>query len=241
MVYAALNRSLAIAKTLGDAQQQCQLLVPLYLVYTRDREFRAALNYTKDGVETAKVPGDPTAVAVSHTLKGIALHFTGDLGAARTELETALRLDTGAQWSNPVFLASGHQIWAATTLSRVLCLQGHPARAIDQALQTLERAAALDESLNFALHWSWSVFLWSGDLERCVQHMDWFISRTETSSLGPNRVIAHCMKAALAIERGNAEEGVEILQRCQDQVYPATYELHTELHMRLVEGFTAMG
>jgi hypothetical protein len=49
------------------------------------------------------------------------------------------------------------------------------------------------------------------------------------------------MKAALAIERGNAEEGVEILQRCQDQVYPATYELHTELHMRLVEGFTAMG
>jgi hypothetical protein len=39
-VYVALNRSLAIAKALSDVQQQCQLLVPLHLVYTRNREFK---------------------------------------------------------------------------------------------------------------------------------------------------------------------------------------------------------
>ena len=241
VVFDALNRSLTIAKALGDPQQQCQLLVPLHLVYTRNREFRAALDYTTGGVEIAKILGDPTAVAIARTLKGIALHFTGDLSAARTELETALRLDTGVQWSNPVFLASGHQIWAGITLSRTLWLQGHPAQAVDRALQTIERAAALDESLNIALHWCCSVFLWSGDLERSKQHVDWFISRTETFSMGPNRIVGQGMRAALAIGRGDAQEGVESLQRCLEQLHPGTYELHTELHMWLIEGFTATG
>lgn len=239
-VYATLNRSLAIAKALSDAQHQCQLLVPLHLVYTRNREFKVALDYTRDGVETAKILGDPTTIAMARTLNGIALHFVGDLDGARTELEAALRLDPGAQWSNPVFLASGHQIWAGTTLSRILWLQGYPAQAVDQALQTIERATALDESLNFALHWCCSVFLWSGDLERSNEHVDRFISRTETFSMGPNRIIGEGMRAARAILRGDALEGVESLQRCLEQLHPETYELHTELHMWLIQGFTAI-
>jgi tetratricopeptide (TPR) repeat protein len=202
---------------------------------------QTALNYTTDGVEIAEVLGDTTAIAIARTLKGIALHFTGELEAARIELEAAQRLDTGAQWSNPIFLASGHQIWADIALSRTLWLQGHPAQAIDRAVRTIERAAALDESLNLALHWCSSVFLWSGDLERSKQHVDWFVSNTETFSMGPNRTIGQGMRAALAIERGDAQEGVESLQRCLEQLHPGTYELHTELHMWLIEGFTAIG
>ena len=240
-VYVALNRSLAIAKALSDVRQQCQLLVPLHLVYTRNREFKTALNYTTDGVEIAEVLGDATAIAIARTLKGIALHFTGELDAARIELEAALRLDAGAQWSNPVFLGSGHQIWAAIALSRILWLQGHPAQAIDRAVRTIEQAATLDDSLNLALHWCCSVFLWSGDLERSKQYVDWFVSNTETFSMGPNRAGGQGLRAALAIERGDAQEGVESLQRCLEQLHPGTYELHTELHMWLIEGFTAIG
>jgi len=241
VVYEALNRSLAIAKALNDVQQQSQLLVPLHLVYTRNREFKTALDYTTGGVEIAEALGDTNAIAIARTLKGIALHFTGELEAARMELEAAQRLDTGAPWATPIFLATGHQIWADIALSRTLWLQGHPAQATDWALRTIQRAAALDESLNLALHWCSSVFLWSGDLGRSKQHVDWFVSNTETSSMGPNRTIGQGMRAALAIQRGDAHEGVESLQRCLEQLHPGTYELHTELHMWLIEGFTVIG
>ena len=35
-------------------------------------------------------------------------------------------------------------------------------------------------------------------------------------------------------------EGVESLQRCLEQLHPGTYELHTELHMWLILGFTTI-
>jgi predicted ATPase/DNA-binding winged helix-turn-helix (wHTH) protein len=237
---AALNRSLAIAKGLGDAQQERQLLAPLHLFYTRNREFNTALSYATNGVELATSLGDSSVVALAHTLKGISLHFTGQLGDAREELETALRHDAVAQSANPVFLASGHRIWAGTALARTLWLQGYPAQAIERALRTIEEAATLDESLSFALHWSSSVFLWAGDI--CAeQNVDRYISRVETFAMGPNLAIAHGIRAGLAIQRGDAKYGVENLQRCLEKLHPGTYELHTELHLALIQGFIAIG
>jgi len=240
-VLAALNRSLAIAKTLGDVQQQRHLLVPLHLVHTRSREFNTALDCAANGVQIAESLGDSTDIALARTLKGISLHFTGKLGDARAELEAALQHDPGAQWANPIFLASGHHIWAGIALARTLWLQGHSAQAVNNVLQTIEEATTLDTSLSVALHWGTSVFLWAGDLERTRHHVDWFISRTETSTLGPSLTIGQGMRAALAIQRGDAKEGVESLQRCLEKLHPGTYELHTELNMALIRGLAAIG
>jgi predicted ATPase/DNA-binding winged helix-turn-helix (wHTH) protein len=241
VVRAALNRSLAIARALGDVQQQRQLLVPLHLFHARNREFNTALNFATNGVEIAETLGDSAGIALARTLRGISLHLAGNLGDARAELEAALQHDPGAQWSNPVFLGSGHHIWAAIALARTLWLQGHPAQAVDRALRTIEEAARLDVSLSFTLHWGSSVFLWVGDLPSAKQHVDWFISRTETFSMGPDLTIGLGMRAALAIQRGEAEDGVESLQRCLEKLYPGTYELHTELDMALIQGFAAVG
>ena len=241
---AALNRSLTIAKSLGDAQQQRELMVPLHFFHTRNREFNTALSYASSGVELASRLGNSTDIALARTLRGISLHFTGELAEARTELETALRQGRGEesfQWDNPVFLASGQRIWAGTALARTLWLQGYPAQAIDLALRTIDEAAKLDESLNFALHWGSSVFLWSGDIPRAKHHVDWHISRAETFALGPNLTIGHGIRGALAIRRGDAKDGVESLQRSLEKLHPDTYELHTELHMALVQGFIATG
>lgn len=238
---AALNRSLSIAKTLGDAQQQCQLVVPFHFFHTRNREFTIALKYATDGVVVAKTLGDSTGIAITRTLRGISLHFTGELSEARTELEAALRYDHGAQWSNPIFLASGHHIWAGTALARILWLQGHPAQAVDHAIRTIEESAALDASLSLALHWCSSVFLWAGDVERTKHYVDWYVSHTETYSMGRNNTVAHGMRAALAIQRGDVKDGVESLQRCLEKLHPGTYELHTEMNISLIRGFVAMG
>ena len=240
-VLAALHRSLTIAETLGDVQQQRQLLVPLHLVLTRNREFNRALDCTANGVRNAEILGDSTDIALARTLKGISLHFTGKLGDARSELESALQHDSGAQWSNPIFLASGHHVWAGIGLARTLWMQGHPTQAVNLALRTIEEARTLETTLSFTLHWISSVFLWSGDFERTKHHVDWFISRTETSSLGPNNTFGQGMRAALAIHRGDVKEGVESLQRCLEKLHLWKYELHTELHISLITGLAAIG
>ena len=242
VVLTTLNRSMTIAKALGKTQQQIQLLVPLHLFHTRNRAFNTALNFATDGVELAVGQGDSTSIALARTLKGISLHFTGELGDARAELEAALRHDPGAQWANPIFLASGHHIWAGTALARTLWLQGYPAQAVDRAVRTIDEAAKLeDTSLSLALHWGSSVFLWTGDTHRAKHHVDWYISRTETFSMGPNVTVAHGIRAALAIQRGDIRDGIESLQRCLEKLHPGTYELHTELHLALIQGFIAIG
>jgi predicted ATPase/DNA-binding winged helix-turn-helix (wHTH) protein len=238
---AGLIRSLTIAQSLDDTQQQRQLLVPVHLFHTRAREFNAALSYATNGVELAVNFGDPTGIALARTLKGIALHFSGELNDARAELEAALRHDPNVPWANPVFLASGHRIWAGTALARTLWLQGSPAQAADCVLRTIEESAKLEESLSFALHWGSSVFLWAGDMQRAKHHVDWYIARAETFAMGPNLTIAHGIRASLAIRRGDAKDGVENLQRCLEKLHPGTYELHTELHMALIQGFIAIG
>ena len=240
VAHAALNRSLTIAKALGDAQQERQLLAPLHFFHTRNREFNTALSYATNGVELAKSLGDSNVIGLAHTLRGISLHFTGQLGEARAELETALRHDPFAQWANPVFLTSGHRIWAGTALARTLWLQGYPAQAIERAVRTIEAATTLDESLSLALHWASSVFLWAGDV-RAKQHVDRYISRAEAFSMGPNIAIGHGIRAALVIQRGDAKDGVENLQRCLEKLHPGTYELHSELHLALIQGFIAIG
>jgi len=122
-----------------------------------------------------------------------------------------------------------------------LWLQGYPAQAVGTAIRTIEEAAKLDESLSLALHWSSSVFLWARDLQRAKHYVDWYTSRAETNSLGPNLTVARGIGAALAIQRGDAREGVENLQRCLEKLHPETYELHTELHLALIQGFIALG
>jgi len=238
---AALNRSLTIAKSLGDVRQQRQLLPPFHFFHTRNREFNTALSYATSGVELAVSFGDPTGIALARTLKGIALHFSGELSDARAELEAALRHDPSVPWANPVFLASGHRIWAGTALARTLWLQGSPAQAVDRALRTIEEAAKLEESLSLALHWGTSVFLWAGDIQRAKHHVDWHVSRAETFAVGPHLTIAHGIRASLAIRRGDTKDGVESLQRCLEKLHPGTYELHTELHVALIQGFIAIG
>jgi tetratricopeptide (TPR) repeat protein len=240
VAHAALNRSLAIAKALGNSQQELQLLAPLHFFHTRNREFNTALSYATNGVELARSVGDPTVIALAQTLRGISLHFTGQLGDARAELETVLRRESVAPWANPVFLASGHRVWAGTALARTLWLQGYPDQARQRALLTIEEATISDESLSLALHWGSSVFLWAGDV-RTKQYVDRYISRVETFSMGPNLTIGHGIRAALAIQQGDVKYGVEDLQRCLEKLHPETYELHTELHLALIQGFVAIG
>ena len=68
------------------------------------RRFQAALDYAKRSSSVAATVGDPTLSRLAHSLLGISLHLTGDLGAARAELEAALQHGPGPERTSMIYL-----------------------------------------------------------------------------------------------------------------------------------------
>jgi hypothetical protein len=180
---------------------------------------------------------------LAHCLTGMSLHYMGDIGGARVELEAALRQGPGSQRTRTIYLGFDYYNWAAIALARTLWLQGHPAQAVERACQTVKDAERMDHpvALTMVLHWAASVFLWIGDLANAEKHIDWFISRAETHALGPYLAVGRGLKGELAIRRGDAKGGVEGVQGCLEKLHAARYELLTSpFNISIVRGLAAM-
>ena len=162
----ALNGSFAIAKRIGDAVTEVKVMAPLVMFHLRIGDFRTALEYGRRAAAISKELADPGPLALAHSLLGISLTHTGDLGLARAELEAAQR-ERALRYDEESYLGfDGHDL-AGVFLARTLWLQGYPAQAVAHTKRTVEQAALVDHpvTLSIALVWAVSVFLWVGDLE----------------------------------------------------------------------------
>jgi tetratricopeptide (TPR) repeat protein len=241
---AAFERSFAIAEEHRDAHSQMQLLGPLHLFHFRTADFRTSLQYARRSAAVARIIGDPSAIGLAHCLSGVSLHYMGDLDRARVELEAALEQAPDSARIPTIYLGFDCYNWAGIPLARNLWLQGYPAQALERVCQTVKDAERVDHpvTLTIVLHWAASVFLWIGDLANAEKHIEWFSSRAETHSLGPYLAVGRGLKAVLAIRRGDAEKGIEILRDCLEKLHTARYELlTTAFNISLVQGLASMG
>ncbi len=242
--HVALSRSLAIAEERGGAIDQVRLLGPLNMFHLRTGEFKAALHHARRCSAIAGTVEDSVAVALAHSVLGISLHLSGDLGGARRELEAALRHAPREQRTTTAYLGFEGKSLAGAVLARTLWLQGQPAQAVERARQTVEDAACMDHplTLSIALIWAVSVLLWTGDLRGAEQCVDRLISCAESNSLTPHLLVGHGFKGELAIRRGDAGSGVESLRSCLEELHAAPYELlTTAFNVALVQGLAALG
>ncbi len=240
----AFTRSLAIADDKGDLADQMLLLGPLHMFHFRRGEFKISLRYAQRIATVAATAGDPDAQAVAHCLSGISLHVMGELDAARLELETSLRAEPVSYRNHILLLGFDYYIWAGMALGRTLWLQGHAEQAIARIRASIESAERLDHpvTLSMALHWAAAVYLWVGDLDTAEIHIDWFLSRAETHSLGPYLGVARGLKGELAVRRGSSERGVEMLDSALKRLHAIRYELvSTSLRLALAEGLADLG
>jgi predicted ATPase/DNA-binding winged helix-turn-helix (wHTH) protein len=241
---AALNRSFAIAEERGGSIDQLRLLGPLNMFHLRTGDFKTALHHARRCSAIAATIQDSVPSALVHSILGISLQLGGDLDSARAELEAALRREPRSQRTTTIYLGFEGKSLAGAILARTLWLQGHPVQAMERARQTIKDAAAMDHSLTLciALIWGISVFLWTGDLKSAEEHADWLISRSESHSLAPYREVGRGFEGELAIRRGNAKGGVEILQGCLEKLHSMPHELlTTQLNISLVQGLAASG
>ncbi|TIX55744.1 MAG: transcriptional regulator, partial [Mesorhizobium sp.] len=240
----ALNRSLAIADRRGDALDQLQILGPLQMFHLRKGEFKVALRYAERCTVIAATLEDSVSITLAHSLMGISLHLSGELGRAQTALEAALRCGPRSDRTTTNYLGFDGRILAGAILARTLWLQGYPDRAVERALLTVEDAEVLNHplTLSIALVWAISVLLWVGDLVRAEEHIDRLFSSAEFHSLGPYLALGRGFKGELAIRRGDAGSGVESLRSCLAELHAAPYELlTTPLNISFAQGLAATG
>ncbi|MGD0108556.1 MAG: winged helix-turn-helix domain-containing protein [Rhodopila sp.] len=240
----ALTRSLAIAEEREDALTQMRLLSPLYILHTRSGNFYEAKRYSERASAISRTILDPAAVAFGDCCVGVALFYVGELAGSRVALEEALRAGPGSQRSSIKNFGFDYYNLSSVGLGLTLWLLGHPAQAVERARQAVRDAAGMDRqvALSIVLMWAICVFLWAGDLQSAEEHTDWFISRAESHSLAPYIAIGRGFKGELAIHRGNAKTGVEILQACLVDLHAVRYQaLITPFSSSLAQGLAATG
>ena len=161
---------------------------------------------------------------------------------ASTELEAAINCPE--RHRTTTVYGFDHHNRACITLARTLWLQGHPAKAVALARQTVDEAAQMDHpvTLCIALIWAVSVFLWSGDLEGAERNIDRFISHARSRSMEPYLAVGRGVKGELAIRRGETKSGVESLRECLEELHAARYELlTTAFNISLIQGLLNAG
>jgi hypothetical protein len=172
----ALNRSFAIAEEHGDALDQLRLLGPLNMFQSAHRRFQTALHYAKRCSAIAGTVEDSVA-ALAHSILGISLHLSGDLGGARAELEAALRMSRAPSGPRRSISASRAKFsrrypGEEPVVARPSRSGGGTRTSDDQGRRRMDHSL----TLSIALIWGISVFLWTGDLESAEEHIDWLIS-----------------------------------------------------------------
>src|SRR5262249_48677604 len=108
----------------------------------------------------------------------------------------------------------------------------------------IEDAQHIEHSvtLSIALRHAALLFLWIGDLQTAEEVIDWYTLNARSHSLGPQIAVGRGFEAALAIRRGDAQRGVEILQRCMEELRAARYEMMTSaFNIALAQGLGTTG
>lgn len=240
---AALSRSLTIAEANGDLAYQAGLLNMQHMFHGRSGNFKASLGYAQRAKAIAERTDNLAIKAVAHAALGRCLQFVGDLEESRAELENLVQM-MAASPGGSIFLDYDPHYRSSLALGRTLWLLGYPAQAVHWTKVAVGASEASGHSaaLALVLAGAGSIYLWAGDLEAALQHIDRSLSLAETNGMAPLMAIGRCRQAQLMIHRGEVEEGVKALQVALGPIHASRHELlTTEFNIDLALGFAALG
>jgi predicted ATPase/DNA-binding winged helix-turn-helix (wHTH) protein len=236
----ALERALAIARSLDDPADQLRLLTVQNLYFIRAANIGAA---RANALEFAGLSRRDEAASdvVAELMLGITEHFLGNQSAAIDQVGRGLQ-----RAATSTFRPYGqHALMRANIVYvRALWMGGFPDRALAHAKRTIEAAESSGKALNicFSRLYTAPVFLWRGDLdaaregiERAITHPNW-----------PSLVAMHDGKMALQgtlwLREGDIERAVATLQAGATTMRANGQTLLLSIAVcSLTEGLAAMG
>lgn len=255
--FAALNRSIAIAREQNDPINQLMLLAPLHVLNLRTANFRKAMTYAEQADALARASADRSCVDLSRILLGFSFHFAGDLARARHELQSALQHksvsvpprhdQTGTKLMDDAMAAPILVMaWAAapSALARTLWLQGDPVAALHYVDQTIADAARASHPATqvVAVMYAISVLIWNGDLDKADDLTATLLAIARSHDLPSHIALARCFEGQLAIARGDHAQGLDLLQDSLHDLRRRSYGLlNTSFDISVVEALVAIG
>ncbi|MDB5977701.1 MAG: transcriptional regulator [Nevskia sp.] len=239
-----LERSLEIAKDLGEKYCQLRIIGSLIIYYYRRGELAAALDMARSSAVVAGSTGNEEMVGLSDWFMGIALHFIGSQAEAILYCEVASR--PLHRTSRNYIVGYGlydHRIRALAGLARSLWLSGFHRRGVEEAEKTIAEAIELGHPVTIcvALTWAGQVFTWNGDWSRAESIVADLLRYATQYSLMPHAAVSRILLGELRIGQGRVTEGIEHLSASL-ALMSGSYQVSTALNQcALAEGLLMLG
>jgi hypothetical protein len=169
-------------------------------------------------------------------------HLLGDQVSAELRARRALNPPPRSQSTTILYFGFDHRIRALIVLARSLWLLGRADDALRVAADALRDAALVAQPTTVAISliYTFSVYLWSGDLDAAERVVDRLLAHAEKHSLGPYHAVALGQKGELLIKRGDGA-GIPLLRRAIDTLQAGRHLLlQSTFYTALAEGL-AMG
>jgi predicted ATPase len=213
-IRAAIDRALTLAVRLGRRERELHLLVGLSIFATRIGDFRLAVSTAERCVSVAGQAGDPAGRALAEWLLGVAQNWLGDQAAAQHHCERGFEIAAAAGIGEAHFFGYDQRVRALAALARALWLRGLSPQAVTAANSAVEEAIARGHPIDicFSYIYTFPVVLWIGDLAQAEERIAQLIGHATRFSLAPYRATGDALRGELAIRRGDAATGIQLLR-----------------------------
>jgi predicted ATPase/DNA-binding winged helix-turn-helix (wHTH) protein len=214
-VLGAIERGLYLAKTLGEREHQIHLLAGLHIYRTHIGDLHGALTVAEQSAAVADAMDTLWPLTASNFMLGNAYHMVGDQLKAQDYCERALkRIDSSGE-SHVEFFGHSLRVRTLVVLSRAAWLRGYPDRATRYGTEAIKRAEERNHPLDLcvALVCATTILLWRGDLGDAGLMIQRLLTHVSRFALEPYRAIGFALQGELAIDRGEAHAGVDLLRQ----------------------------
>lgn len=232
-VRSAIERGLQLAEALAARQHQLQLLAGLNIFLTRIGDFRGALAVAERIIIVAGGTDDQAGIVMAEWMLGVSHHLVGDQAAAQRHCERGFELAAARNLLQVDFFGYDHRVRALVALARALWLRGLSERALEVARQVIDEAMDREHPIDFCIAFIYAVpvFIWAGDFNEADALIGRLVAHAVKNSLGPYHAVGLALKGELAVVRGDAVTGIQLLRR-------ALATLQAERHYILAAGFS---
>jgi predicted ATPase/DNA-binding winged helix-turn-helix (wHTH) protein len=241
---AALDRAIALADAINEPREQLRLLGALHILLTRTGEHEDALAAAQRAGQLASMmPMDPAARALAEWMTATSQHLLGDQIGAEPRCRTALNRSPASRSTAMLYFSFDHRIRALVVLARTRWLLGRADDALRVAADAVHDAALVGQPTTVAISliYSFSVYLWSGEIAAAASIVEELLKHTEKHSLAPYHAVALGEKGQLLIHRGDFT-GVELLRHAIDVLGTGRHLLlQSTFYSALAEGLAGLG
>jgi predicted ATPase/DNA-binding winged helix-turn-helix (wHTH) protein len=241
---ANLARALELADGLNDEDSQLRALWAIWDHHSNLREYAAAQPAAERFSRLAQTAENPGRSLVADRLMGHTHHYRGNQPQARLYTERVLDRHRVPQDRRPtIWLQYDQRILARAILARVLCLQGFPDQAKQQAQASFDEAQATDHKLSLCYALCIAIYpvaLLTGDVATFEAILPTGTELAATHRLPYYRSWTRCLQGVLLIRRGQFAAGTISLRGALDD-FGTIGARQPEFLLALAEGQAGAG